>query len=163
MINSARVGVKQQYVTAAGIVELQQQLDKLKHMRAVMVEEMRELTRQSSTGSALEDSCRALQQDRTIELDGQIEHIEYVLRTARVVGRPVSNATVQIGSRVTLDVGGAQRIYTIVGSVEADPAQGKISNESPFGRYLLDKKVNDHLETDYFTRNGFAATIVAIE
>lgn len=163
MTNSTRAGTKQHYVTAAGIQELKRQLDKLKHMRAVMLDEMRDLTMQSSTGSALEDSCRALQQDRTIELDSQIEQIEYNLRTARVVDQPASNSTVQIGSRVTVDVAGVQHVYTIVGSIEADPAQGKVSNESPFGRYLLNKKVNDRLETEHFTRNGLAATIVAIE
>ena len=163
MITVPHAGVKQQYVTAAGVAELQKQLDKLKRVRAVMVEEMRELIRQSSTGSALEDSCRALHQDRTIELDGQIQHIEYILRTAQVINPPASNATVQIGSRVTVEVEGVPRTYTIVGSVEADPTQGKISNESPFGRYLLDKKVNNHLEADYFARNGLAATIITIE
>ena len=51
-----------------------------------------------------------------------------------------------LGSTVTVTVDGADREYTIVGSAEADPAQGRISHESPVGRALLGKRVGDEVQ-----------------
>jgi transcription elongation factor GreA len=162
MARALRAKVKQQYVTTTGLASLKQQLIKLKQDRAAIMEEMHELILQSSANNGLEDSMRALHQDRAIELSSQISRLEYIISTAKVIKRPASSASVQIGSKVTLDAAGAQRTYMIVGSIEADPDQGKISDESPLGKCLLGKKINDRLEVVCLAGNKFAGIIVAI-
>ena len=74
----------------------------------------------------------------------QILEIEKILRNARVIDeQEINSDTVNIGSKVTLvDINNkTESQYMIVGSAEADPAQAKISNESPVGRSLMGKKV----------------------
>lgn len=160
---SLRSDAKQYYVTATGMAELRQQLVDLRGERAKSVGEVRELTSQSSAGSALEDPLRALHQDRVMDLDSQISRLEHIIGTAKVIDQPASNGKVQLGSRVTVDMGGSKRTYTIVGSIEADPDRGKVSNESPLGQSLLGKKVHDRFEITNLARSGFSATVISIE
>lgn len=155
-------GATVHYLTVMGIAELRQRLADLQRIRTIIIDEMRDLTSQSSAASALEDSGRALHQERTLELDAQINQIQSIIATAKVVERPTSNERVQIGSKVTVNIQGARHTYIIAGSLEADPLQGKISNESPLGRSLLGKRVNDHFEVSQPGKKGFDATILAI-
>ena len=81
-------------------------------------------------------------------IEGKIEELEYIVKNARIVeeGRG-SKGKVDIGCKVVCSIekdGKAE--FTIVGSVEADPASGKISNESPIGKALMGKKVGDIIE-----------------
>ncbi|MCL6647170.1 MAG: GreA/GreB family elongation factor [Chloroflexi bacterium] len=71
-----------------------------------------------------------------------------MLRTAQIIDQPAGpKTTVGIGSTVTVvDAEGEEETYTIVGSAEANPRAGKISNESPVGRALLGRKVGDQVE-----------------
>lgn len=133
MIALSDLDAKQYHITADGLKELVQRLEELRQTRAGIVDEMRDITSQSSN-SALEDSARTLHQNRAAEIDGQISLLERIIGTAKVIDRPASADEVQIGSQVTLDIGGKQRTYIIVGSIEADPGEGKVSNESPIGR-----------------------------
>lgn len=151
------------YITSMGIADLKQRVKDLDHIRAKIIEEMRELTAQSGAASDLEDASRALHQERVVELDAQIRTIQHIIRTATVLPAPTSNTTVQIGSKVTITMDGLRRTYTIVSSLEADPGQGKISNESPLGSALLGKRVNDHLKLSLAPKKGCEATVVAIQ
>lgn len=147
-------------ITPDGIAELQQHLQTLRQTRTAAAQELRDLTSQSSAGNALEDSMRALHQDRTMNLDIQINNIEHILNTAEILHKPASKAHAQLGSQVTIDLGGKKRVYTIVGSIEADPERGKVSDESPLGQSLLGKKVNDCF---MLGQRGIGATVIAIE
>ncbi|HLT21418.1 MAG TPA: transcription elongation factor GreA [Thermomicrobiales bacterium] len=72
----------------------------------------------------------------------RIMEIEDRIRRAVVIDQ--SGATsVQVGTMVTIDIDGEEETYTIVGAVEARPAEGRISNESPIGKALLGRKVGD--------------------
>lgn len=148
------------HITAAGLTELRQRLEELRHTRAKIVDEMRDIASQSSN-STLEDSARTLHQKRAAELDSQISLLERIIGTAKAITKPTSTDKVQVGSQVTLDIGGKERTYTIVGSIEADPGEGKVSNESPVGRQLLGKKVNDSFEVVLSPRR-ITARVVAI-
>jgi transcription elongation factor GreA len=76
-------------------------------------------------------------------LEGRIQEIEAVLRTAVIVDKTESDV-VTVGSYVTVqEENFPPETYSLVGAKEADPRNGKISNESPIGRALMDHKVGD--------------------
>lgn len=76
-------------------------------------------------------------------LEGRIQEIEAILRTAVIVEKTNSDV-VTVGSHVTVQEDNfSPETYSIVGAKEADPRSGKISNESPIGRALMDHKVGD--------------------
>ena len=76
---------------------------------------------------------------------------------------PKRSSKVTIGSTVTVDMGGRERVFTIVGGAEADVAAGKISNESPVGAALLGNKKGDEIETTGPTGRVIKMTILKIE
>jgi transcription elongation factor GreA len=81
-------------------------------------------------------------------LEGRIQEIEAVLRTAVVVQKTHSDV-VTVGSHVTVQEDNFDpEAYDLVGAKEADPRNGKISNESPIGRALMDHKVGDVIEAE---------------
>ncbi len=81
-------------------------------------------------------------------LEGRIQEIEAVLRTAIIIEKTNSDV-VTVGSTITVQEEGLDpETYYLVGAKEADPRNGKISNESPIGRALMDHKVGDVVEAD---------------
>jgi transcription elongation factor GreA len=81
-------------------------------------------------------------------LEGRIQEIESVLRTAIIVEKTRSDKVI-VGSKVTVQEENFDpEVYDLVGAKEADPRQGKISNESPIGRALMDHKVGDMVEAE---------------
>jgi len=81
-------------------------------------------------------------------LEGRIQEIEAVLRTAVIIEHKHSD-TVNVGSHVTIQEEGFDpEIFYVVGAKEADPRNGKISNESPIGSALMNHKAGDTVEAD---------------
>jgi len=81
-------------------------------------------------------------------LEGRIQEIEGILRTAVIIEK-TSSDKVAVGSTVTIQEEGYDpETYYLVGAKEADPRNGKISNESPFGKALMDHKVGDVVEAE---------------
>jgi transcription elongation factor GreA len=160
MIALGDLEARQYPITAEGLSELRQRLEALRSARSAAVDEMRDLTSQSGNG-ALEDSARTLHRSQVAEMDAQMALIERIIGMAKVISKPDSTDHVQIGSQVTVHIDGKERTYTIVGSIEADPGSGKVSNESPIGKLLLGKKVDDYVEVVLPPRR-IAARVVAI-
>jgi transcription elongation factor GreA len=83
-------------------------------------------------------------------LEGRIRTLENMLRHVSIIEGQTGGA-VRIGSRVTVkEVGGSadNETFNIVGAAEANPVNGKISNESPLGRALIDRHVGDEVQFD---------------
>ena len=81
-------------------------------------------------------------------LEGRIQEIEAVLRTAVIVEK-TSGDVVSVGSHVTVQEESFDpETYHVVGAKEADPRNGKISNESPIGSAIMDHKVGDVVEAE---------------
>lgn len=81
-------------------------------------------------------------------LEGRIQEIEAVLRNAIIIEKTNSDA-VAVGAHVTVQEEGFDpETYHLVGAKEADPRNGKISNESPIGRALIDHKVGEVVEAE---------------
>lgn len=144
MIAISGLEVKQYYVTKEGAEELKQLLENLKLGRARLLEEVRGLA--SETGSALDDPLQVHSFNKAEEINTQIARLQHILARVKIIKRPLVNKRVQLGSRVVVAIGGVKHAYTVLGPLEADPAQGKISNESPLGRLLLGRKVGDSFE-----------------
>ena len=96
-------------------------------------------------------------------MEARIAEIGRILSEATVVEAPKRSSKVTIGSTVTVDMGGRERVFTIVGGAEADVAAGKISNESPVGAALLAHKKGDEIETTGPTGRVIKMTILKIE
>ena len=75
--------------------------------------------------------------------EGRIVELEEMLVNAKIASRPSGSSVVQVGSKVTLQNDGKTLVFTIVGINEADPSQGKISNQSPLGKELLNRRKGD--------------------
>lgn len=69
-------------------------------------------------------------------MEARIAEITRILSEATVVSAPKRSGKVNIGSRVTVEMGGRERVFSIVGAAESNSAEGKISNESPVGAAL---------------------------
>lgn len=79
-------------------------------------------------------------------LEGQIQELETILSNYQIIDElEVAKDQVNIGAKVTVVEDGTadEEIYMLVGAAEADPSEGRISNESPLGRVLVGAKVND--------------------
>ncbi len=96
-------------------------------------------------------------------MEARIAEITHILGDATVVSAPTRSSKVNIGSRVTVNMGGRERVFTIVGGAESDSAVGKISNESPVGAALLGRKKGDEVETHGPTGRTITMTILNIE
>ncbi len=83
------------------------------------------------------------------ELERRINELNGTLRNASIIKKSVGAATVRIGSQVHLEKDDKSEVsYAIVGSSEASPIKGFISNESPLGRAILGKKIDDVVQIE---------------
>lgn len=134
-------------VTREGLEKLKEELNYLKEVKRKEVAER--IKEAISYGDLSENSEYEESKNEQAFLEGRILELEEKIKHAKIIDeRHKKTATVQIGSKVvisTTDSKGALREqeYTIVGSTEADPLSFKISNESPVGRALLDRKIGD--------------------
>jgi transcription elongation factor GreA len=82
-------------------------------------------------------------------LEGRIQELEHIVRGAVIIQKDASADAVGLGNYVTIQEGSsAAETYHLVGAKEADPRNGKISNESPIGRALTDRGVGDVVEVE---------------
>ena len=140
------------YLTPEGLERLTLELDQLKTVRRREVAD--ELKRASEVGGTVDNAeyDEAKRDQATIE--GRIFDLEQTLSNVEVIeGHDTPSETVVVGSLVVLrNAAGKTMEYTIVGSMEADPAHGRISNESPVGHALLGKRIGE--EADVHAPSG---------
>jgi transcription elongation factor GreA len=134
---------KQFRLTKEGVAELQAELDTLVRKRpeiANAIKTARELG--DLAENAEYQSARADQEAN----DNRIAEIEHILQNVEIIKAPKGDSKVMLGSHVTVKNQAIQREFQVVGTVEADPLNGKISDESPIGQALLGKKVGEAVE-----------------
>ncbi|MFD1673632.1 transcription elongation factor GreA [Alicyclobacillus fodiniaquatilis] len=140
---------KEVLLTPEGLKKLEDELEQLKSVKRREVAERIKLA--ISYGDISENSEYEDAKNEQAFIEGRIMTLEKMLRNARIIQEDeVATDVVSIGSTVTLkDIEFDEDVtYTIVGSAEADPAQNKISNESPVGRSLLGKNVDSIVEVN---------------
>lgn len=126
--------MKEQYLTEEGLKDLQGKLHSLKTVRRREIAEAIHTAKEQGDLSENAEYQSAKEEQNRIELE--IAELEQTLKNAQVIVND-GNEVVSIGNTVVLDCDGKERSYRIVGSNEADPLAGKISNESPMGQALL--------------------------
>ena len=134
-------------LTKEGLSKIQQELDFLMTVRrpqiARRIQDAKELT--SAQNNAEYDDAK----NEQAFIEGRILTLERIIQNAFLIDEEEAHhaSRVQLGSTVTLvDQKGEKLHYTIVGSTEASPSQGRISNESPVGKALLEKGVGDEVQ-----------------
>ncbi len=131
-------------LTKEGTDELQQELDSLIAERAEIAESIRTAREFGDLAENSEYQSARVAQERN-EL--RISEIEHILQNVELIKAPRGSAKVQLGSRVKLKgLDGKTKDFQIVGTVEADPLNGKISDESPIGHALLGKHEKEEVE-----------------
>lgn len=131
------------YLTPEGLAKLQKEYEELKKVKRPKAVER--LATARGFGDLTENAEYSAARDDLVFLDDRIAELEQILKNAQPLPQPQKHDTVQLGSTVVLDVGGDIDEFTIVGTLEADPFRGKISNESPVGMALLGHKVGDQI------------------
>lgn len=134
------------YVTAAGLQKLEAEYKELKEVTipamAVRIDDAKQL------GDLSENADYQEAKDEMVWLQSKLAELEDKLRKVKVIDESGGGDIVSIGSTITVQSGENERVLTIVGASEADPAQGKISNESPLGAAFLDRNIGDEVEVD---------------
>ena len=129
--------MKEQYLTKEGLSELQEKLHNMKTVRRREIAEAIHTAKEQ--GDLSENAEYASAKDEQNRLEQEISEIEVTLKNAQIIKSGGSDE-VSIGSTVVLLCNGTRNEYRIVGSKEANPMEGKISNESPMGEALLGVK-----------------------
>ena len=131
------------YLTPEGREELREELDELvKSKRPAMAERLRKAIAQ---GDLSENADYHTAKEEQSFLEGRIQEIEAILRAAEDIEETGNSDVVSLGSCVTIveeGIRGSEK-FRIVGVTEADPIKGKVSHESPIGRALLGRRVQD--------------------
>lgn len=135
---------KQFHLTKDGQKELQDELAVLISRRSSIAEEIAVARSQGDLAENAEYHAAKEEQGRQ-EL--RIEEIEHILQNAELIKAPKGDSKVQLGSKVKLrSKEGKTKEFQVVGTVEADPLNGKISDASPIGSALMGKKVGEEVE-----------------
>lgn len=131
-------------LTAEGYLELETELNELKTVtRPQIIKELKEARAQ---GDLSENSDYDAARDAQAKLEGRIKELEYKLEHCTIAEQTAKDI-VNVGSTVTIVYDdGEEDTYKIVGSLEADPFDNKISNESPIGKAIIGRKIGEEIE-----------------
>lgn len=132
---------KPQYVSAEGLKKLQAELEDLRTSKRAEVAER--IHAAMEFGDYSENSELEQAKNDQAFLEGRIMTLEQTIKNAQLIDEKSKHDLVEVGSHVTVEADGRKEKYVIVGSAEASPAEGKISNESPVGRALLGHRAGE--------------------
>lgn len=131
------------HLTNDGIKELEEERVQLQKKRVETAEAIKVARELGDLAENAEYQSARAEQERT---DTRLDEIEYILANVEVI-KASHKKTADLGSTVTLkDPKGKEMTVQIVGTIEADPANNKISDESPIGKALLGKKEGDAVD-----------------
>ncbi|MBO8155992.1 MAG: transcription elongation factor GreA [Bacillaceae bacterium] len=140
---------KEYFMTQEGKEKLEKELHYLKTEKRPEVVERIKIAR--GFGDLSENSEYDAAKDEQAFVESRIAQIEKMIRNAVIIeNNPENEGVVQLGKSVTFQElpDGEEETYTIVGSAEADPFEGKISNDSPMAKSLLGRTVGEEVTVD---------------
>jgi transcription elongation factor GreA len=137
------------FLTREGFQKLQ---DELEYLRSIKRQEVANRLHEAMEGGELiENAEYEAAKNEQAFVEGRIQELEIILASARVIedtGKEKADV-VQVGSTVTIQEKGSKpEKYTIVGAAEANPREGRISNESPIGRAILNHRAGDEVQIE---------------
>ncbi|MEK7602662.1 MAG: transcription elongation factor GreA [Patescibacteria group bacterium] len=135
---------KQFHLTKQGIEELKKELKTLIVQRRPIAQRIKDAREFGDLAENAEYSSARQEQEK---LEMRISEIENILLNVEVISKPKGDNKIQLGSTIQLkNDDGKIKEFQVVGTVEADPLNGKISDESPIGKALLGKKLGEIVE-----------------
>jgi transcription elongation factor GreA len=149
------------FLTLQGYQKLQEELE---HLRTVKRQEVAARLHEAMEGGELiEDAEYEAAKNEQAFVEGRIQELEILLANARVIEETGKRDVIQVGAKVTIrEAGNDPENYTIVGPAEANPRNGRISNESPLGRALMDHRAGDTVKVDA-PGGSFTVEILKVE
>lgn len=157
----ARLGQKPDpYLTEQKFRELEAKLERMKESRPKLAVEVKRL---AEMGDFSENAGYQLAKGRLRGLNQRILDLENHLKAAIIIETSRDNKGVQIGSRVTVEREGRQKVYTILGSTESDPDRNIISYLSPLGASLMGKEEGEEVRVELVAGREISLKILKIE
>ena len=132
------------YLSKERLEELKQELENLLHEGRRNVADR--LKRAKEYGDLSENAEYSEAKDEQASIERRIMELEEMIKTASIIKKGSGGDTVSVGSTITVKTKDKSYTYQIVGSPEALPEEGKISNESPLGRSFLGHKVGEEVK-----------------
>ena len=131
------------HLTKEGVEELENELVSLLAKKPKIAEAIKAAREMGDLKENSEYQTARVEQEQN---ENRISEVENILKNVELIKKPKGDNKVQLGSSVKLKNGNVEKEFNIVGTVEADPMNGKISDESPIGAALIGKKVGDLVE-----------------
>lgn len=135
---------KQYRLTAEGVAELEAELQALIAERGPIADRIKTAREFGDLAENAEYQSARQEQEKN---ETRITEVQHILNNAELIKAPRGGKQVQLGSKVELkSKDGKKKQFQVVGTVEADPLDGKISDESPLGKAVIGKKEGDSVE-----------------
>ncbi len=138
------------FLTKEGFQKLQEELDHLRTAKRLEVAER--LHEAMEGGELIENAEYEAAKNEQAFVEGRIQELDVLLATANIIednGKGKKTDAIHVGSKVTIKEGNFDaETFNIVGAAEANPRQGKISNESPIGKSILGHKLGDTVKVE---------------
>lgn len=132
---------KKYLLTTEGLQKMQEELKVLiNDKRKEVIERIREA---AAHGDLSENADYAQAREEQSFIEGRIQEIEDIIKNTEIIATGGHGSIVTIGTTVIIKIDGKEKKYTIVGSNEANPHEGRISNESLVGKALLGRKAKE--------------------
>jgi transcription elongation factor GreA len=157
---ATRAGATTVSLTADGAARLEAELAELTTVRRPEV--IARIRTAKELGDLKENADYTAAREEQSFLEGRIQAVERQLREAVITEAPKAGAGADIGSRVTVEIDGDEAIYTLVGSAESKPAEGRLSVVSPVGRALVGSRPGDEVDVET-PRGRVAYRVVSVE
>ena len=138
---------KKTLLTKEGLAELRSELDELINVKRPA--NLKAIKEARALGDLSENADYDAARDEQAKIEARIQELEYMLEHAKIIEKK-SGDIVSVGTTVTVKYvdDDEEEVYSIVGSMEADPFENKISNESPIGKAIMNKKVGDTISVE---------------
>jgi len=127
-----------QYISEEGLAKLRAELEELVNVRRQEIAQR--IHDAKEHGDLAENAEYEDAKNEQAFVEGQIQRLEALVKNATIIEGNHTTDHVQVGSTVKVEGADGKQVFTIVGSTEANPGEGRISNESPVGRALLGKR-----------------------
>ena len=137
------MNIKPTYISKDGLEKLRQELEEMLSVRRPEIAQR--IHDAKEHGDLTENAEYEDAKNEQAFVEGRIQMVESLIKNATLIDEHTSKDHVQIGSTVKVDGPDGSQSFMIVGSTEAKPTEGRISNESPVGRALLGKKKGENV------------------
>jgi len=140
------MSTKDFYFTSNGLKELKVELRKLEENKRPKIIDRVKVARDH--GDLSENSEYTAAREELVFIDKRITELKELIKGSKLIHNHSGENEVRLGSRVTVKINGNEKTYEIVGEMEANPMEDKISDSSPIGKALMGKKKGDNIKIE---------------